>query len=128
MVFKCRYNVPFALVFYGLKYTKIFVRNSLWIFYDTWHDCVNRILINIIMLIYRDNIIALQITASSGSTHLYESALSQMKYCTCLTDGHLISCLRSAITCYTPSFEKYTESHHCHYPHSNNIYLGIIYM
>lgn len=63
--------------------------------------------------------VALHITAFFGSTYLCESAFSQMKiiksrYRTRLTDEHLISCLRLAISSDMPSFEKLTEDQQCH--------------
>lgn len=63
--------------------------------------------------------VALQITASFGSTYLCETTFSHMKiikskYRTRLTGEHLVSCLRLAISSKMPSFEKFAEDHQCH--------------
>ncbi|CAG9791321.1 unnamed protein product [Diatraea saccharalis] len=63
--------------------------------------------------------IAQQLTALFGSTYLCESAFSEMKiikskYRNRLTDEHLSSCLRLALTKYVPSYEKLAENTQCH--------------
>lgn len=63
--------------------------------------------------------IALQLTAFFGSTYLCESAFSEMKiikskYRNRLTDDHMTSCLRLALSGYVPSYEKYAEDMQCH--------------
>lgn len=63
--------------------------------------------------------IALQLTAFFGSTYLCESAFSEMKiikskYRNRLTDDHMSSCLRLALSGYVPSYEKYAEDMQCH--------------
>lgn len=63
--------------------------------------------------------IALQLTALFGSTYLCESAFSEMKiikskYRNRLTDEHLTSCLRMALTNYVPSYAKCAEDMQCH--------------
>ncbi|CAH0399764.1 unnamed protein product [Chilo suppressalis] len=63
--------------------------------------------------------IALQLTTMFGSTYLCESAFSEMKiikskYRIQLTDDHMSSCLRLAISGYVPTYEKYAEDMQCH--------------
>ena len=63
--------------------------------------------------------VALQLTGLFGSTYLCESAFSEMKiikskYRNRLTDEHLTSCLRLALSNYVPSYEKYADDMQCH--------------
>ncbi len=57
----------------------------------------------------------LKVNAYFGSTYLCEIAFSQMKiinlkYRSCLTDRHLIDCLRLAVSSYEPKYRKLTDS------------------
>ncbi len=57
----------------------------------------------------------LKVNAYFGSTYLCEIAFSQikiinLKYRSCLTDRHLIDCLRLAVSSYEPKYRKLTDS------------------
>ncbi|KAL3279779.1 hypothetical protein HHI36_017287 [Cryptolaemus montrouzieri] len=63
--------------------------------------------------------IALQLPAMFGSTYLCESAFSEMKiiqskYRNKVTDDHMSSCLRLALSGFVPSYEKYAEDVQCY--------------
>ncbi|CAG9813036.1 unnamed protein product [Phaedon cochleariae] len=62
--------------------------------------------------------VALYLTSFFGSTYLCESTFSTMnaiktKHRSRLTDAHLTSCLRIAVTSYTPQYDKLVENMQC---------------
>lgn len=62
--------------------------------------------------------IAMYLTAFFGSTYLCESAFSDMKiikskYRSTLTDDHLDTCLRLAISSYNPDYAKLADTMQC---------------
>ena len=59
----------------------------------------------------------LNVSAVLGSTYLFESDFSHMKYRSVMTDDHLVACMRPATSCCSPDYEKRLASTLCQKSH-----------